>query len=253
MSLKIAQITDCHLKADKQADFYGCQPYQNLIAVLTDINNQQPEYQAIVLTGDLVQDEVWQSYQHFLDALHQFNWQLPIYLIPGNHDKPDLFEQFSQDKVFSKDKVIALDNWLLILFNSYHPSQKGAGYISTNQLAKVKQTISLNPQASSAHWFVFLHHHLVPFNSFIDQYDLQDSTEFKLWLTDTTHIKAIAHGHVHSKACGVFNGKPWYACPASSVQFAHSAQGFAITDNTPGYQQITLSTDGSVRVKTCLV
>lgn len=253
MTFNIVQITDCHLKADQQADFYGCQPYQNLISVLTDIANQQSEYDAIVLTGDLVQDEVWQSYQNFLHALHQFKWQLPIYLIPGNHDEPNLFERFSQDELFTQDKVIELDDWLLVLFNSYHPTQKGAGHISNEQLVNIKQQIKLKPNADSAHWLVFLHHHLVPFNSFIDQYDLQDSTEFTHWLAQTPNIKAIVHGHVHTAASGYFNGKPWHACAASSVQFGHSSQGFVITDNNPSYNQISLASDGTVSVKAHLV
>ena len=245
-ALRIAQITDCHLKSDKTGDFYGCQPYQNLSIILAEIADNQHNLDAVLLTGDLIQDEVWQSYQNFIDLLDSHKWNIPFYLIPGNHDVPELFERFACHPVFKACKSaesIVQKKWQILLFNSYAHNRNGAGHISKSQLdTKISQISS-----DITNILVVLHHHLVPFNSFIDKYDLQDSDCFKDWLKQEDKIKAIVHGHVHSIASGYIFDKTWFACPASSVEFGHGDE-FEVKEIRPRYQIVELSDDGQVQV-----
>ncbi len=244
----IAQITDCHLKADKQAEFYGCIPYQNLLRVLSDIAKQQNYIDAVIFTGDLVQEETWQSYQNILDAIEAFDWHIPFYVIPGNHDEPELFNRFEQKGAFNLNPVIHFASWAIILFNSYAADRKGAGLVSATQLANKLKQIPL----SAEHYLVALHHHIQAFNSFIDKYDLQASEAFLNWLKNENKVSAIIHGHVHTERQGLFAGKAWYACPASSVQFGHG-DAFEVTDTQASYQQIELSDNGKVNVRVCVL
>ncbi|MCU4675326.1 metallophosphoesterase [Catenovulum sp. 2E275] len=260
--LKFAQITDCHIKANKTDEFYGCLPYQNLRTVLADIAAAQTEYNGIIWTGDLVQDEVWQSYQNILDAIGEVNWQIPFYAILGNHDKPALFERFRQSPYFSAQhltqanlqnslqaeppqnkSVIEFEHWALLLFNSYADDLNGGGRINEQQLEQVLSQV--NPKIT--HYLVVLHHHLVPFASFIDKYSLQQSDAFLTWFEQNAKVKAAIHGHVHTIASGTLANKAWFAGPASSVQFGH-ADKFEITDTRAAYQQISLLENGQVKV-----
>lgn len=232
------QISDCHLRQNKSDLFYQANPYKNLVKILTEINTNQNKYNGILFTGDIVQDIDWASYQNFLDAIALFNWNIPFYLIPGNHDLPQYIDKVKSLSPFVATKIIQDGDWNVFLFNSYLSDGGGAGLICSNQINQI--TNRSNPIKGFN--LAVLHHHVQPFNSFIDNYPLKNADDFLTSLEQLGQVKGILHGHVHDFRQGQINGINWFSSPASSVTFDHE------TDSAPslkfGYNQISLSPQG---------
>ena len=67
-SVKVLQLTDCHLFADKNKDLLGVNTYKSFDAVLNAIKAQNFDYDFIAFTGDISQDySVLQSSSVFLE------------------------------------------------------------------------------------------------------------------------------------------------------------------------------------------
>ncbi len=81
--VRILQITDTHLFAEKHETLLGVNTGK-LPAVLEAIRAQQYEYDLIVATGDLAQDQSAAAYQHFAEGIASF--RAPCVWLPGNHD-----------------------------------------------------------------------------------------------------------------------------------------------------------------------
>ncbi len=78
----VAQFSDCHLFADKQATHFGANVWQNLTKVLADIS-QRKNIDCVVFTGDLTQDHSELSYQHFVQAIEQAKLSVQVHFFSG--------------------------------------------------------------------------------------------------------------------------------------------------------------------------
>ena len=250
MPTTLLQITDCHLKADKDTLFHDINPYQRLAKCLDYAHQQQANVAnnlaAILLTGDLVQDEVASSYQQLIELINQYQWQVPICLLPGNHDVPELFEQAKQAIGAYEQSLLKINNWQIALFNSYDAEGKGAGKLDEAQVDNIYQLLKIH---QADYLLAVLHHHLTPYGGFIDKYPLQDSQYFYSWLFEQAKskqnkLKAVVHGHVHSTDCKYLAITPVFGGIASSLQFVHATEEL----NTAqfGLSQINLFEDGRV-------
>ena len=63
--VRILQITDTHLFAEKHETLLGVNTWDSYQSVLDAIHAESPEYDLIVATGDLAQDQSAAAYQHF--------------------------------------------------------------------------------------------------------------------------------------------------------------------------------------------
>ena len=83
--MKIVQISDCHLFADRDKIGYNnINPRLSLKHILTEVHLQQPD--VLLITGDISADGSGQSYQHFYNLLREAKIDCRVGIIPGNHD-----------------------------------------------------------------------------------------------------------------------------------------------------------------------
>ncbi|CEJ67449.1 3',5'-cyclic-nucleotide phosphodiesterase [Citrobacter pasteurii] len=82
--VRILQITDTHLFAEKHETLLGVNTWDSYQSVLDAIHAESPEYDLIVATGDLAQDQSAAAYQHFAEGIASF--RAPCVWLPGNHD-----------------------------------------------------------------------------------------------------------------------------------------------------------------------
>lgn len=80
--IKILQISDTHLFADKSKSLLGVNTQKSFEAVLHLLKTQPCDF--IIHSGDLAQDGESSTYERFAEMMQQFN--VPIYYTPGNHD-----------------------------------------------------------------------------------------------------------------------------------------------------------------------
>ena len=82
--VRILQITDTHLFAEKHETLLGVNTWESYQAVLDAIHAEKRPCDLIVATGDLAQDQSSAAYQHFAEGIASFS--VPCVWLPGNHD-----------------------------------------------------------------------------------------------------------------------------------------------------------------------
>ncbi|WP_281556307.1 metallophosphoesterase [Thalassomonas sp. RHCl1] len=243
--ITLAQISDCHLFADKSALHCGVNVYENLQRVLSELSNNHPlDY--LVFTGDLSQDHSELSYRHFAELVRQANLKIPVYFLPGNHDDEELLNRFLIPPYFHPAKVIEHSNWQVCLLSS--KGDTPAGYLSEQSLQQFKQAV--NPDKSQ---LIFMHHHPVAVGYFIDRHGLTNAEEFWQLTENFPSMKAVACGHVHRglTLSPENSGYPLvvHTCPATSIQFDPDCETVSALAQGPGYRLFTLNEDTSINTQ----
>src|SRR6266404_7620921 len=82
--MHIVQITDPHLYGTASGRLRGVETDSSLRAALNDAIARVPGYEAMLVTGDLVQDDKtgYLRFRSFFGGI-----QKPVLCIPGNHDE----------------------------------------------------------------------------------------------------------------------------------------------------------------------
>ncbi len=239
----IAQFSDCHLFADKNATHCGARVWTNLIRVLDDMVNRE-NVDCAVFTGDLTQDHSETSYQHFVEAVQQANFTIPVYFLAGNHDDRQLLNQHLTAPTFQLSKTITHDFWQVQLLDS--KSDTPSGFVSEASLQALSEQID-NEKCQ----LLMMHHHPVNIGYYIDKHGLLSQDDF--WQTITQlnesaqNIKAIACGHVHRGSHLSKNKVDIYTCPATSVQFGDTKEAPGSIE--PSYRLFDLHSDGTIQSK----
>jgi Icc protein len=236
----IAQFSDCHLFADKNAKHFGANVWQNLTKVLTDIA-QRNNIDCAVFTGDLTQDHTELSYQYFVEAVAQAKFTIPVYFLAGNHDDKKMITKYLTAPNFQTKSVISHDFWQIQLLDS--KSETPSGLVSEQALDELAQRIDQNKFQ-----LLMMHHHPVNVGYHIDKHGLINQQAF--WQTvnqlndANMNIKAIACGHVHRASQLSKNHVDIYTCPATSVQFGDTKEKMASI--LPSYRLMYLNSNGTI-------
>ena len=236
----IAQFSDCHLFADKNAKHIGANVWQNLLLVLADIA-KRGNIDCVIFTGDLTQDHSELSYQHFVNGVEQAKLAMPVYFLAGNHDDRSLLIKHLIAPTFQTKKVISNDFWQIQLLDS--KSDTPSGLVSQPCLQALSQQMD-----SNKFQLLMMHHHPVSIGYYIDKHGLLEQELF--WKTiaqlnePRMNIKAIACGHVHRAVHLSKLNVDVYTCPATSVQFGETKEKIGST--VPSYRLFYLESDGAL-------
>ena len=115
--VRILQITDTHLFAEKHETLLGVNTWESYQAVLDAIQAQQRECDLIVATGDLAQDQTAAAYQHFAEGIASF--AAPCVWLPGNHDfQPAMYSTLQEAGISPAKRVFLGDRWQILLLDS---------------------------------------------------------------------------------------------------------------------------------------
>jgi 3',5'-cyclic AMP phosphodiesterase CpdA len=91
----LVQISDTHI-VERGTLLYGqADTALHLAETVIEINAMRPRPDAVLITGDLVEHPGPVTYSHFRDLIAPL--QMPVYLMPGNHDDPKIMAEFFKD------------------------------------------------------------------------------------------------------------------------------------------------------------
>jgi len=238
MSFRIIQITDCHLFADKEKVVGdGIVSFNTLSSVLDDIGRYNPDL--VIVTGDLSADESYESYQHFQGLWENTHSDTALAVIPGNHDDASRMKEAFKE-AFWEDGTIKAEGWLLHGLHSQIPGQ-GKGSVSFEQLQKLQHKIDEN---RTVNHFVAVHHHPVPMQSWMDNYDWVNRESFVNLVERNQEIKIVVHGHIHTPRDIPLGNARLLSIPSTCWQFKHEPE-FAFDEGAPGFRVIDLHANGS--------
>jgi 3',5'-cyclic-AMP phosphodiesterase len=239
--VRITHFTDPHLYGDEHESLRGVQTLPALTAALAHARGREWPPDAVLVTGDLVQDDP-AGYPHFRRLFGALG--VPVLCIPGNHDEPQAMRRELAAGPFVLDGgYIDFGRWRIVLLDSCIPGS-ASGALSAQALEGLRAALS---DAGTRHCMVCLHHHPVPMSSrWLDRVGLNNAAEFLHTIDAHRNVRAVVWGHVHQNYDALRKGVRMLATPSTCAQFAPNSDDFAVDLRPPAYRTFELRPDGSL-------
>ena len=243
---RIIQITDPHLFKDTNGELLGFNTQASFSQVLSEIQQQQYDYDLVLATGDLVQDNSDEGYLRFRQEVKALNNKM-VFWIPGNHDfQPKMFEILKEETVSAKKHILLGDKWQILLLDSQVQGVPH-GQLEAEELDWLMLKLQEHPQRYS---LVVLHHHLLSTGSaWLDQHNLRNANELAEVLAPFKNVKALLYGHIHQQVDSEWLGYQVMATPSTCIQFKADSNTFALDVVQPGWREIDLHADGHIETR----
>ncbi len=237
----IIQFSDTHLFADPGQVYGGVNTDQTLRRVVQQILDTETQIDAVIVTGDLVQEEVPAAYARFVSHLSRFS--APVYCIAGNHDLPAIIAQcLNIDRDWYVPEAM-LGAWRFLFLNSHQPG-KHAGFLPQSELQRLNAALLKD---RSVPVLICLHHHPVPTGSpWMDGMALENPHELFAITDNHPQVKGIIWGHIHQAFSTTRKGVSLLGCPSTCAQFLPGATEYARDDLPPGYRRLVLDAAGRI-------
>lgn len=233
-------FTDPHLFGDPTRNLRGVPTLPALRAVLAAANNHIAAAEAILATGDLVQDDPG-GYRHFREEFRRYG--KPVLCIPGNHDVSPAIQQELAEPPFQLGGTWDRGKWRVILLDSSIPGET-SGCIDPAAMQWLEQALL---DAGGRHALVCLHHHPIPMHSrWLDTVGLTNGEEFIALLRRSPAVRGVLFGHVHQNFDAEVGGLRMIATPSTCSQFKPGSDDFAIDSTPPAWRQLTLQANGRI-------
>ncbi len=237
--MQILQITDPHLYGNAGGNLRGVETDSSLRNVLDAALAEHTDYAAILVTGDLVQDDP-SGYRRFKSILG--DQRVPVLCVPGNHDEPEVMRETLSDAPFQYCGTRAIGDWQFIMLDSYDPGHVG-GRFTADELDRLDGALADCP----AHAMVCLHHHPVAMHSrWLDDIGLANAEEFWRVIDAHPQVRGVTWGHVHQSYEGERNGVRLFATPSTGAQFLPDSDRYAVDSRPPAYRTFDLRADGGL-------
>lgn len=243
-TVRLLHLTDPHLFAQPGTELRGVDTYASLLSVVEAARVEHQDLDAIIATGDLVQDESGDGYRHFRHALESF--EVPVYCLPGNHDAPALMQEILNSGSFQYCGVALFDGWCVPMLNSYVQGQAG-GRLDDHALSTLRTTLT---ECVSKHALIALHHQPVPMGSrWLDRVGLSNASSLADIVERHENVRGLLWGHVHQESDRRHGRVRLMSTPSTCGQFLPDSNEFALDSRPPGYRWLTLHPDGEISTR----
>jgi Icc protein len=238
-SLRILQVSDCHVSADPKADYRGQNAGRNLKKMLPVMRAWNPDF--VLLTGDVSEDASPASYARVAVMLGTIG--APVLALPGNHDDPDVMQQRFRLGPWRGPYAKEMERWLMVLMDSTEP-----GMISGSLSQQALEQLDEHLRGSSAEFvLIALHHQPVPVNAaWIDRYALENPGLFFNFVDRDSRIRGITWGHVHQDFRTQRNGVALLGAPSSVANSLPQTRRFTLDLEGPSCRWLELRADGTI-------
>ena len=153
--LNLLQLTDPHLYGDPDRSLRGVPTLPALRQTLAAASDELRDCDAILATGDLVQDDP-AGYVHFRTEFERLG--KPVLCIPGNHDDVPAMQAALTGAAFQLGGYRDMGAWRIVLLDSSVPGEV-AGRLSPQALQDLDRALGARPEAPA---LIALHHHPCP-------------------------------------------------------------------------------------------
>jgi Icc protein len=245
-SFRVAQLSDLHFSSDGTAN--GRETGETFAAVAADVLNDAPDL--VVVTGDIADTGQPGEYEVAGEALAALG--LPVYCLPGNHDRVDEMHAFLPRPGVVVQRSLRVREWLFlfgdsndegVVFDADHGwvdhddrMELARGAMHDHEQSWLRRQLE---QGSAAQAMLWLHHPPAAPGMFSQpEYDAKVADLVGL----ATPVAAMAAGHVHTHVESTLARVPVYLCPSTgtSLDFDESRM------MPPGYRRFTFHDDGRV-------
>ncbi|MFK8031650.1 MAG: metallophosphoesterase [Gammaproteobacteria bacterium] len=244
-SARLVQISDPHLLSRSSDLHRTVNTSDSLERVLSHAQSFIEDADAVLLTGDIAQDEKAATYER-LYASWTDEWigrDTPVWCLPGNHDAPVPMQSTLNQAPFTCLGHHSLDNWEVVALDSRNPG-KASGLLGQQELERLEQRLNNSP---AEHLLLALHHHALPLgNSWLDSVGLEDRGAFEKLVSGHSRVRAVIFGHIHHHVDRVVKGVRYLGCPSTCVQFKAYQREFELDIQPPGFRILSLYPSGAI-------
>ncbi|WP_042264694.1 phosphodiesterase [Paraburkholderia heleia] len=217
----LAQISDLHIKPPGALAYRRVDTAASLARTIARLNALTPRPDAVLMTGDLVDQGSVEEYRHLKTLLDTL--EIPYWLLIGNHDAREPLREVFADRPELREGgafiqyAVDLGPLRVIALDSMQPGQS-AGTLCAERLAWLAQQLDA---ARGKPAIVALHH--PPFDCGIGHMDairLDDSAAqaFETLVARHPNVERVLCGHVHRPMFVRFGGTIAAAVPAPAHQ-----------------------------------
>ncbi|NEP54658.1 MAG: phosphodiesterase [Moorea sp. SIO3C2] len=194
----IAQISDLHVQAPGQLAYGVVDTNPLVVAAIAHLNQLSVLPDVIVASGDLVHRGTPAEYDQLKTILAPL--QIPLYLMPGNHDQRDALRQAFPDHTYlSQDQQhlsYTIENYSvrLIMLDTIIPG-KGSGSVDAERLSWLAHQLAAAPDTAT---IIFMHHPSFPTGMpWMDRRPVQGQAALAALIQQHPQIERISCGHLH--------------------------------------------------------
>lgn len=215
----LAQISDLHVcrRGEKLSGFVDTAEY--LSKAIASLNSLRPRPDALLITGDMVNNGDAEEYRLLRELLAPF--KAPIYVIPGNHDNREALRAAFTDHAYLPREgpvqyVIDAFPVRIIAIDTVSPG-KDYGELDATRLEWLANRLHENREKPT---LIMMHH--PPFNTgigFMDAIALHEgATQFAQLIAEHHNVERILCGHVHRAIEARIGSAVVMTCPATCHQ-----------------------------------
>jgi Icc protein len=215
----IAQISDTHIKRKGRLLHHMIDTARYLRRAIRRLNALDPRPDVVLATGDLVESGKPKEYRRLRKILGEL--ELPLYVIPGNHDDRANFREAFADHVYLPKNGAYVQYVLeqypvrLIGLDSTDPERAG-GVMDELRLRWLETRLGEQPDRPTV---LFLHH--PPFKTGIKPVDalgFRGLDEFGAVIRRHPQVKRVLCGHIHRPLQVPFAGTFASTAPSTAHQ-----------------------------------
>lgn len=222
----------------------GMDTDHSLTAVLDKVVGECPHIDIVLATGDLSDQGAREAY----DRLEAKLAPLPgeKYWLQGNHDDRAQMEAATGPGRLCGE--IEVGAWQIIMLDSQIPGEVG-GRLGAVELARLAKALQLG-ESRSLHSLICLHHQPVPIGcAWLDEQIVADAAAFWELVEQFTGVRGVLWGHVHQQIDTRRGDIALMSSPSTCVQFKPRSESFRVDNQSPGYRQLDLATDGTISTR----
>ncbi len=242
----VVQITDLHLFSERDGTLLSVPTWETFDEALELLAREVPDWDLLVLTGDLAQDEERATYEALAAALGERVGR--TLMIPGNHDNTAHMRAVFPAAFDPSGARFArvLDGWLLIGLDS-HVDGQVSGHVGAEQTAWAQEQLSAHPGLPA---LLFIHHPPAPIGAaWLDGMALVDPEPVgSLVAANKDRIRGVFCGHVHQDTQVALHGVPVFSTPATAFQFTPRTELPGLDMLPPGFRVLELGDELQTRV-----
>lgn len=230
----IAQLTDFHVGRVIQTEQGPIDLHDRMLDAVAHIKNMNPQPDLLMVTGDLSNHGNEADYIRVRTALQQL--EMPIYVIPGNHDRRSLLRKlFSDHDYWPQSGFIqyVLEQYpLRIICLDTLADGQHYGMLCKERLAWLTARLDEDRERPS---LIFMHH--PPFTTglcYPDQLMCRNGDAFGDIIARHSQIQAIICGHVHRDVVTFWRGVSAYV--TASATFSNGLILYPVDDVDPLFE-----------------
>jgi len=241
----LLHISDSHLHATADSRMRGVTTYATFLSVLEHAQRDRRwPVDAILATGDIVQDESRAGYERFRAAMEPLG--VPVLSVPGNHDDPNLMSEILTSGAFQLGGELRLGPWSIVMLSTFLAGED-AGGLGPARLQGLRQALAVH---EGQHVLVAMHHHPLPMGStWLDGVALRDGAAFWQIVDQHPEVRGVICGHVHQAADRNRNSVRFMSTPSTCAQFLPGSEFFALDERPPGMRWLELHADGTIETE----